>query len=554
MARESDKKSVRQKADSVADAAKKKSAEVISKADNTTSSTTPGAGVKKPEPVVIKGEATTVSSTSSNQAGKAKAAVDSTRSRASSSAAKTTASSSSNKSAANTSKTKTTAAKPKVSGSSTNTGRSTVSTSSTKSASSSGNAGSSAGSTTGKGGGGGGGSSKLGGFALGLSALALALGAWLFNKTSVSTAEQVGDTRGVQQQVETVTGQFDEVKAQVTGMAEQVDSLKAELATVKTAASDALTESKAETVDQIAEVKGQLSTEVSKIRGEDLAMLQKTQADRTEQVGEIRAEVAELSGSVEQVYAELDQSLGQWRLQEVEQLMVTANDRLNLAADVGIATTALKFADDRMRDMKDPALAEVRGSVANELSSLAAVEEVDIAGIAARLRTLQGGIDKLTMNRAGFMDAGGEAEASTEAPADDQPAEEEEKSGGVGGMFSSLVSKSQDALRKVDESTQAGKVFVPPLAPDQKFFLVENLRMQYNTAQLALFERDQDTFASSLTSATGWIEKYFQSDGVANDAIAEANKLAETSVNPELPDISGSLRELRKVIQTRAAQ
>lgn len=549
MARESDKKSVRQKADSVADAAKKKSAEVITKADTKTSSVASGAGVKKPEPVVIKGEATTVSS---NQTGKGKAAADSARSKASSTSVKSTTSPSSNKSAANTSKTKTTAAKPKISGSSTNTGRSTVSTSSTKSASSSGNTGSGAGYTTGNSGGGGGGSSKLGGIALGLSALALALGAWLFNKTSVSSAEQVGDTRGVQQQVETVTGQFDEVKAQVTGMAEQVDSLKAELATVKTSASDALTESKAETVDQIAEVKGQLSTEVSKIRGEDLAMLQKTQADRTEQVGEIRAEVAELSGSVEQVYAELDKSLGQWQLQEVEQLMVTANDRLNLAADVGIATTALKFADDRMRDMKDPALAEVRGLVANDLSSLAAVEEVDVAGIAARLRTLQGGIDKLTMNRAGFVEP--ESDTEAEAPADDQPAEEEEKKSGVGGMLSSLVSKSQDALRKVDESTQAGKVFVPPLAPDQKFFLVENLRMQYNTAQLALFERDQDTFASSLTSAVGWIEKYFQADGVANDAVAEANKLAETSVNPELPDISGSLRELRKVIQTRAAQ
>lgn len=571
MARESDKKSVRQKADSAAEAARKKSAEVIGKtATNTSSSATSGIKATKPDPVVIKGEATKIDSkVDSTRTGVDKAAKTGRQQVSSASTAKAADVKAGVKKTAASAATKTSnatsnAASAVKSSSASNTGKSAASSNTTRTTTSS--AGSTGGGSynanTGGGGGGSGGGSKLGGIAVGLSALALGLGGWLFHKTGVNTEKQYGATSGVQQKVETVSGEFDEVKQQVAGMLEQVTGLKEEVATVKAGANDSVSAAKAEAVDQINEVKGQLSAEVTKIRGEDLAMLQKTQADRTEQVGQIRAEVAELSGSVEQVYAEVDKSLGQWQLQEVEQLMVTANDRLNLAADVGIAQTALKFADDRMRDMKDPALADVRGKVANDLSSLAAVEQVDVAGVAARLRTLKNGIGNLTLNKAGFQQPSAEESAESEPAADDAATEDAAKDAaqdsegsGAGGLFSSLVKRGQDTLKKkMEESSGAGKVFIPPLAPDQKYFLVENLRLQYSTAQLALFERDQDTFSSSLNTASEWMEKYFEQDSTGTDAVANTQKLAETNVNPDLPDISGSLRELRNVIQSRTAQ
>ena len=405
------------------------------------------------------------------------------------------------------------------------------------------------------GGGTSGGSSKLGGIAVVLSALALGLAGWLFNRTSIDSAEQAGVTTGVDAKVEAVSSQFDDVKSEMQAVTAQVEGLKEQLAVVKSGASDSVSSAKAEAVDQVNSIKGLLTTEVSKIRAEDLADIQKTQADRTKQVGEIRAEVAKLSGSVDQVYAELDKSLGEWRLQEVEQLMVTANDRLNLAGDVDIATTALKFADDRMRDMKDPSLADVRGEVANDLSSLAAVEPADIAGVSARIRTLMGGIEGLEIVRGGFQGAATPA-AETDSAAEDQAANADDDGGSLFKRLSgSIASVGQDAMRKVNESTKATKSYVPPLAPDQKYFLVENLRLQYNTAQLALFERDQDTFSGSLQAAADWTKKYFNPDvGGAADAVNDATALSETIINPELPDISGSLQELRKVIKARTAQ
>jgi|GEM_PF-6437304 len=588
MARESDKKSVTKKAESVANAAKKKSAEVIqsagsktsSTASSTTSSVASNVKSSKPDPVVIKGEATTVSTSSDQRSKPTTPAAASTTSSDRTAANKGSSSSSQNKkgkdqnvsstqkgSSHTAGKTNMNSNADKKSSSTTSTGSASrsastkTSTTSQSSTSSSGGSGSSYTANRNSSGGGGGGSSKLGGFALGLSALSLALGAWLFNRTSVDSAEQVGATSEVAAKAEAVNAQFSDVKSQVASMSEEVTSLKDQLASVKTEANDAVTGAKAEAVDQINEVKGQLSAEVTKIRGEDLAMLQKTQADRTEQVGEVRAEVAELSGSVEEVYAELDKSLGQWQLQEVEQLMVTANDRLNLEGDVGIAQKALQFADERMRDMKDPALADVRGKVANDLSALAAVEQLDVAGVAARIRTLAGGVDGLKINRAGFVqEAEPAADAGTDMAKEEDAANEsgEESGGGLmsslKGFGGALVSKGQEAAKKLDEATQPSKSFVPPLAPDQKYFLVENLRLQYTTAQLALFERDQDTYASSLSSAAEWVGKYFEQDSTATDAIADAQKLAETNVNPELPDISGSLQELRQVIQSRKAQ
>ena len=110
---------------------------------------------------------------------------------------------------------------------------------------------------------------------------------------------------------------------------------------------------------------------------------------------DLALEVKQLSEALEKLYGKLDLSLQDWALEEVEQLLLLANQRLNLGGDVAIATTALEMSDQRLRDLGDPGLVEVRRSIAEEWIQLKNTENVDLSGLALRLGGLSTSLDGL---------------------------------------------------------------------------------------------------------------------------------------------------------------
>ena len=91
---------------------------------------------------------------------------------------------------------------------------------------------------------------------------------------------------------------------------------------------------------------------------------QAQQADATIRDEEFRQDIQSLSDSVVQLHFELYGGVDSWRLKEVEQLLLIANDRLHFSSDVGLAGWALKLADSRLRQLADPEIVPVRGMLA----------------------------------------------------------------------------------------------------------------------------------------------------------------------------------------------
>ncbi len=86
------------------------------------------------------------------------------------------------------------------------------------------------------------------------------------------------------------------------------------------------------------------------------------------------------------------------------------------------------------------------------------------------------------------------------------------------------------------------------LAPEQRYFLYQNLRLQLESARLALLNPDTDSFQHSLKTAITWLEHYFTGD--ERDAMLETlNSLAEQNIDVSIPDISGSLNWLEEYQQ-----
>jgi len=90
------------------------------------------------------------------------------------------------------------------------------------------------------------------------------------------------------------------------------------------------------------------------------------------------------------------------------------------------------------------------------------------------------------------------------------------------------------------------------LAPEQRYFVRENLRLTLLSARLALLARAEPVFHSDIERAIGWLNAYYdrQNRGVAN-ALATLRQLQSTRIAHELPSIGDTLAAVRAARSSR---
>ncbi|MEC9412730.1 MAG: uroporphyrinogen-III C-methyltransferase [Pseudomonadota bacterium] len=224
-----------------------------------------------------------------------------------------------------------------------------------------------------------------------------------------------------------------------------------------------------------------------------------------------------------------------WALQEVKYLLNVANQRAVLAHDVVGAIQALIMADKQLEALSDYRLHPLRAEIAEELMSLQSLTTLDIPGMAIQLQTLAAHVDKLRVKKGPEVDFSESPDTaditSTETPA-----------------WKQAISDIWQQLRSlvVIRHEQSGEAAV--LVPEQRYFLYQNLRLQLESARLALLNADNDSFQHSLKTAITWLDQYFT--GEERDAmLASLNSLAEQKIDVSIPDISGSLNWLEEYQQ-----
>jgi len=227
-----------------------------------------------------------------------------------------------------------------------------------------------------------------------------------------------------------------------------------------------------------------------------------------------------------------------WLLAETEYYMQIANAQLQLAANPHLATLALKLADERLLQLGDPALTDVRRALARELRSLEAIENPDIEGATLMLASLAEAVDSLSLRQEAQPE-----QATTELPADDAASGIDRAVASFKGMVSDMIT-----IRRTDEAVQ------PLIAPEAVYFLRANLALQLQTASLALLRNEQAVFQQSLDDAAVWLEKYYDlSSAPVRQALQTLREIRDSSFVSALPDISASLSLQRQHVAFGAA-
>ncbi len=267
--------------------------------------------------------------------------------------------------------------------------------------------------------------------------------------------------------------------------------------------------------------------------GREVNALEENRAAQEQRVTTLRETQDTLKAGFNKLAADVGRARREWVLAETEHLLLIANHRLQLGRDVDSALAALRAADRQLKDLAQPSLLPVRRMLARDIGALEAVDDADITGLALRLGDLADKVDRLPLI------------AQTQfkkAVADEAPATETAR------RWDDFLREMWRDLKSLIRIRDDVEVRRPLLPPEQHYFLRENLRLMLLGAQLALLERNETTYQQNLRAASAWLKDYFDADTqVVANARQELDKMLATRINVQLPDISASLAELRKV-------
>jgi uroporphyrin-III C-methyltransferase len=281
--------------------------------------------------------------------------------------------------------------------------------------------------------------------------------------------------------------------------------------------------------------------------------LVKRQQDSTGQATEARVIAREAQDVAREAAAKMallearvaETTLQRSQLEELIQALARSRDEnvladLDAAIRVAMQQTAitgsgeplvitLKQADERLARFNQPRLERVRRAVAQDLDKVRAAGVTDIAVLTIRLDEAIRQVDELPLLSAVDRRTGPRApapEPTASAPAAAASA------AGWGDLLSDQWKKVFDPVwEEVRSLVRVTRIDQPEsmlVAPEQAFFLRENLKLRLLNARLALLSRQFDTAQSDLRDAQSALDRYFDRSSKRVTATADLLKQVAT--------------------------
>ncbi|WP_293776515.1 uroporphyrinogen-III C-methyltransferase [uncultured Oxalicibacterium sp.] len=258
--------------------------------------------------------------------------------------------------------------------------------------------------------------------------------------------------------------------------------------------------------------------------------------------------------ALEQLYQDLFKRRDDWALAEIEQVLSTASQQLQLAGNVSGALIALQNADARLARADTPQFVKIRRAIANDIERLKALPNLDLTGIALRIDSVIGQIDRMPL-LADEHPAQAAAEpknrpvvkraAKPGAAATDEPAAEEWTAVWKA-RWDSWSSEMWSDIRQLVRIRTVDNDDALLIAPSQAYYARENLKLRLLNARLALLSRNESAFRSDMVAAQDSIARYFDTRAKQTQtAQAILKQVQSSNLAIEMPTLSESLNAVR---------
>ena len=257
--------------------------------------------------------------------------------------------------------------------------------------------------------------------------------------------------------------------------------------------------------------------------------------------------------ALEQLYQDLSKNRDEWALTEIEQVLSTASQQLQLAGNVPGALIALQNADRSLSRSDKPQFITIRRAIAKDIERLKALPSVDNVGLAVRLDNVIAQVDNLPLladekpaapalpeKKLKPRAAKGAAPTQETAPADETWAQR---------VQHAWHDWSTEMWSEVTQLIRVRTVDSPEalmLSPTHSYFLRENLKLRLLNARMALLSRNEAAFRADLLAAQEALAKYFDTRAKQTQTVQQLLRQVQGSnLSIEMPTLADSLNAVR---------
>lgn len=244
------------------------------------------------------------------------------------------------------------------------------------------------------------------------------------------------------------------------------------------------------------------------------------------------SEVALQRSQIEELMQSLSRSRDENLVVDIESALRLAQQQTQLTGSAEPLLAALRTADQRLARAAQPRLARLRAAITRDADRIKAAAVTDVPGVLARLDDVARQIDELPVANAVPGRAALES-AHRQAPAA-APVLWWQK------WLEAVLAEARGLVRvsRIDRPEAA------LLAPEQTFFLRENLKLKLLNARLSLLARQNEAARADVAAAVTMLQKYF-------DAASRRTQQAAT----QLQQVQAQVRaaEVPRIDETLAA-
>lgn len=278
---------------------------------------------------------------------------------------------------------------------------------------------------------------------------------------------------------------------------------------------------------------------------------QEATRDITARLALLENRVSEVSlqrTQLEELMQSLSRSRDENLVVDVESALRLAQQQAQLTGSAEPLLAALRSADQRLARAAQPRLNPLQRAIARDVERIKATTVTDVPGLLLKLDELTRGVDELPLANA--MPSSPAVRLAPLAPAPSRAASSPTPrdwldSARVLAWWQGALQDMREEVRSLLRVSRIDQPEAALLAPEQAFFLRENLKLKLLNARLGLLSRQSASARSDLASANAMLVKYFDMTARRSQVSAQLLEQVQSQMkSSELPRLDETLAAL----------
>ena len=266
-------------------------------------------------------------------------------------------------------------------------------------------------------------------------------------------------------------------------------------------------------------------------------------------IGEVSLQRSQLEELMQSLSRSRDENL----VVDVESALRLAQQQAQLTGSAEPLIAALKSADLRLSRAAQPRLNPLQRAIVKDMDRIRSATLTDVPVLLVKLDELSRLVDELPVANA--MSAGNQSRVATSSAAassirpstvkDDKTMATMLDRQALQAWLHRFLNSVHDEARRLLRVSRIEQPEAALMAPEQAFFMRENLKLRLLNARLSLLSRQTETARADLAASSIWMGKYFdpasRKTQAATQLLQQVQGQLKTSELPRLDDTMAAL-------------